>query len=153
MEKTEKAEQTEDKINRQQAIELLRAYRQREAQIRLLRLETDALEQLPPTVPIAVYGDNTGGSAESSSSVEQIIQQREQKRTRLHRQSRQLEAVNHKIDSILNEIKEPYRMILDCRYIQQQTWHSVAKEYKGYSSEYLRKELNRKALSMFVGLW
>ncbi len=140
-------------MNKAEAIELLSGYHQRQSQIRLLRLEADALAQLPPTVPAAVYNNVATANGSHSSSVEHIAQKREQQCADLHKQITQLEGLNHKIDAVLAEITEPYHSILHCKYIKQQTWRSVAEQCVGYSFDYLRKELNHKALGLFVGLW
>ena len=141
---------------KEEAIALLREYHKREAQIRLLEVEYQAMEQLTPGVRAVSYDQVSAHTNRISSPVEGAVQQAEKLPDDLDRIRRRivwLKLQNQKIDVVLSAMTEPYRSLIQLRYIDMQPWTLVYPKCSGYSEEYVRGELNDKALNMFVSVY
>ena len=64
-----------------------------------------------------------------------------------------LKLQNQKIDVVLYAMTEPYRSLIQLRYMDMQPWTLVYLKCSGYSEEYVRGELNDKALNVFVSIY
>ena len=141
---------------KEEAIALLGEYHKREAQIRLLEVEYQAMEQLTPGVRAVSYDQVSAHSNKISTQVEGAVQ-REEKMTddlaRIRKRIVWLKLQNQKIDVVLYAMTEPYRSLIQLRYMDMQPWMLVYPKCSGYSEEYVRGELNDKALNMFVSVY
>lgn len=141
---------------KEEAIALLGEYHKREAQIRLLEVEYQAMEQLTPGVRAVSYDQVSAHTNKISSPVEGAVQQAEKLPDDLDRIRRRivwLKLQNQKIDVVLSAMTEPYRSLIQLRYMDMQPWTLVYLKCSGYSEEYARGELNDKALNMFVSIY
>lgn len=141
---------------KEEAIALLREYHKREAQIRLLEVEYQAMEQLTPGVRAVSYDQVGAHTNKISSPVEGAVQRAEKlpdDLARIRKRIVWLKLQNQKIDVVLYAMTEPYRSLIQLRYIDMQPWMLVYPKCSGYSEEYVRGELNDKALNMFVSIY
>lgn len=141
---------------KKKALVLLGEYHKREAQIKLLEVEYQAMEQLMPGVSAVSYDRVSAHTNKISSAVEGAVQRIEQLPEQLEKIQRQitfLELQNKKIDVILESLTDPYRSLLRWKYIELLPWVSVYQKCAGYSEDYVRKNLNTRALQMFVSLY
>ncbi len=141
---------------RQKAIVLLGEYHKREAQVKLLKIEYQALEQLAPGVSAVSYDQMAVHTNKVASMVEgevQRIEQLPEQLAKLQRQITWLELQNKKVDVILESLSELYRSLLKWKYIELLPWVMVYQRCAGYSEDYVRKNLNVRALQMFISLY
>lgn len=141
---------------KEEAVVLLGGYHKREAQIRLLEVEYQAMEQLTPGVSAVNYKQISAHTNKVASPVEGAVQQAEKLPDDLDRIRRRivwLKLQNQKIDVVLSAMTEPYQSLIKLRYIDMQPWTLVCPKCYGYSEEYVRGELNDKALNMFVSVY
>lgn len=141
---------------KEEAIALLGEYHKREAQIRLLEVEYQAMEQLTPCVSAVSYDQVGAHTNKISSPVEGAVQRAEKlpdDLTRIRKRIVWLRLQNQKIDVVLSAMTEPYRSLIQLRYMDMQPWTLVYPKCSGYSEEYVRGELNDKALGMFVSVY
>ena len=141
---------------KEEAIALLREYHKREAQIRLLEVEYQAMEQLTPDVSAVSYDQVSAHTNKIVSPVEGAVQRAEKlpdDLARIRKRIVWLKLQNQKIDVVLSAMTEPYRSLIQLRYMDMQPWTLVYPKCSGYSEEYVRGELNDKALNMFVSIY
>lgn len=141
---------------KEEVIALLGEYHKREAQIRLLEVEYQAMEQLTPGVRAVSYDQVSAHTNKIVSPVEGAVQSIEQLPEDLEKIRKQIiwmQTQNRKIDVVLSAMTEPYRSLIQLRYIDMQPWTLVYPKCSGYSEEYVRGELNDKALNMFVSVY
>lgn len=141
---------------KEEAIVLLGEYHKREAQIRLLEVEYQAMEQLTPGVSVVSYDQVNAHTNKIVSPVEGAVQRAEKLQDDLDRIRKRivwLKLQNQKIDVVLSAMTEPYRSLIQLRYIDMKPWTLVCPRCSGYSEEYVRKELSEKALLMFISLY
>lgn len=141
---------------KEEAIVLLGEYHKREAQIRLLEVEYQAMEQLTPGVSAVSYDQVNAHTNKIVSPVEGAVQRAEKLQDDLDRIRKRivwLKLQNQKIDVVLSAMTEPYRSLIQLRYIDMKPWKLVCPRCAGYSEEYVRKELSEKALLMFISLY
>lgn len=141
---------------KQKAIVLLGEYHKREAQMKLLKIECQALEQLAPGVSAVNYDQMSAHTNKVASMVEgevQRIEQLPEQLAKLQRQITWLELQNKKVDVILESLSEPYQSLLKWKYIELLPWVMVYQRCAGYSEDYVRKNLNVRALQMFISLY
>jgi len=141
---------------KKKAIVLLGEYHKREAQIKLLEIEYQAMEQLTPGVSAVSYDQMSAHTNKISSMVEGEVQRIEQLPADLAKIRKQiiwLKMQNQKIDIALEAIQQPYKTILQQKYIELYPWVRVYQMCPGYSEEYIRGELKHKALEMFISLY
>lgn len=141
---------------KKKAIVLLGEYHKREARIKLLEIEYQAMEQLTPGVSAVSYDQVSAHTNKISSMVEGEVQRIEQLPADLAKIRKQivwLKMQNQKIDIALDAMTEPYKTILKQKYIELFPWIRVYPMCKGYSEEYIRGDLNDKALMMFISLY
>lgn len=140
---------------KQKVIMLLGEYHKRETQIKLLKVEYQALEQLTPSVSAVSYDQIAAQTNKVTSMVECEMQRMEQfpeQLSKIQEQIIRLELQNKKVDVILEALSEPYQSLLKWKYIELLPWSSVYQRCRGYSEDYVRKDLNVKALQMFISL-
>ncbi len=138
---------------KEEAIALLGEYHKREAQIRLLEVEYQAMEQLMPGVRAVSYDQVSAHTNKIVSPVENQVLRLPDDLDRIRRQIVLLKLQNKKIDVVLSAMTEPYRSLIQLRYMDMQPWTLVYPKCSGYSEEYVRGELNDKALNMFVSIY
>lgn len=141
---------------KEEAIALLGEYHKREAQVRLLEVEYQAMEQLTPGVSAVSYDQVNAHTNKIVSPVEGAVQRAEKLPDDLDRIRKRivwLKLQNQKIDVVLSAMTEPYRSLIQLRYMDMQPWTLVYPKCSGYSEEYVRGELNDKALNMFVSIY
>lgn len=141
---------------KKKALVLLGEYHKREAQIKLLEVEYQAMEQLMPGVSAVSYDQVSAHTNKISSPVEGTVQRIEQLPDDLDRIRKRivwLKLQNQKVDVVLSAMTEPYRSLIQLRYMDMQPWTLVYPKCSGYSEEYVRGELNDKALNMFVSVY
>lgn len=141
---------------KEEAIALLGEYHKREAQVRLLEVEYQAMEQLTPGVSAVSYDQVNAHTNKIVSPVEGAVQRAEKLPDDLDRIRKRivwLKLQNQKIDVVLSAMTEPYRSLIQLRYMDMQPWTLVYPKCSGYSEEYVRGELNDKALNMFVSVY
>lgn len=141
---------------KEEAIALLGEYHKREAQIRLLEVEYQAMEQLTPGVRAVSYDQVNAHTNKIASPVEGAVQRAEKlpdDLARIRKRIVWLKLQNQKIDVVLSAMTEPYRSLIQLRYMDMQPWTLVYPKCSGYSEEYVRGELNDKALNMFVSIY
>lgn len=138
---------------KEEAIALLGEYHKREAQIRLLEVEYQAMEQLTPGVSAVSYDQVSAHTNKIVSPVENQVLRPPDDLDRIRKRIVWLKLQNQKIDVVLSAMTEPYRSLIQLRYIDMQPWMLVYPKCSGYSEEYVRGELNDKALNMFVSIY
>jgi len=141
---------------KQKAIVLLGEYHKREAQVKLLKIEYQALEELTPGVSAVNYNQIAAHTNKVASMVEgevQRIEQLPEQLAKIQRQITWLKMQNRKIDAVLESLSDPYRSLLKLKYIELLPWVSVHQRCTGYSEDYVRKNLNTRALQMFISLY
>ena len=141
---------------KKKAIVLLGEYRQREAQIRLLEVEYQAMEQLMPGVSAVSYDQINAHTNKISSMVETEMVRLENlpdQLKELHEKIVLLRLKNQQIDIVLNAMPEPYKSLLQFRYIKKKPWTKVCQKCVGYTEEHVRGYLKNKALEMFISLY
>ena len=138
---------------KEDAIALLGEYHKREAQVRLLEVEYRAMEQLTPGVRAVSYDQVSAHTNKIVSPVENQVLRLPDDLDRIRRRIVLLKLQNQKIDVVLSAMTEPYRSLIQLRYIDMQPWTLVYPKCSGYSEEYVRGELNDKALNMFVSVY
>lgn len=141
---------------KKKALVLLGEYHKREAQIKLLEVEYQAMEQLMPGVSAVSYDQVSAHTNKISSPVEGAVQRIEQLPENLAKIRKQIvwmQTQNQKVDVVLSAMTEPYRSLIQLRYMDMQPWTLVYPKCSGYSEEYVRGELNDKALNMFVSVY
>lgn len=141
---------------KKKALVLLGEYHKREAQIKLLEVEYQAMEQLMPGVSAVSYDHVSAHTNKIVSPVEGAVQRAEKLPDDLDRIRKRivwLKLQNQKVDVVLSAMTEPYRSLIQLRYMDMQPWTLVYPKCSGYSEEYVRGELNDKALNMFVSVY
>ncbi len=146
------------KRQREKAAELLRGYKERQTVIKVLQIDIETLQKLQtPSVKAAVCdGLHTGKTNRIASPVEAEALQGEKRQEQIRKIERQIGALqlkNQEIDIVLEALPELYRAILRLRYIEGRPWVQVGQRCSGYSEEYIRADLNRKALDEFAEIY
>ncbi len=83
----------------------------------------------------------------------QRMEQLPEQLAKIQRQIAWLKMQNKKIDVILESLSDPYRSLLKLKYIELLPWVRVYQQCAGYSEDYVRKNLNTRALQMFISLY
>lgn len=141
---------------KEEAIALLGGYHKRETQIKLLEAEYQAMEQLTPGVSAVNYKQIGAHTNKIASPVEGAVQQAEKlpdDLDRIRKRIAWLKLQNQKVDVVLSAMTEPYRSLIQLRYMDMKPWALVYPKCSGYSEEYVRGILNDKALTMFVSVY
>lgn len=141
---------------KKKAIDLLGSYRKRETAIRLLQVELQAMEQLAPSIGAVSYQQMAAHTNKVSKPTEGEVLRREQRPQQLEDLRNKivlLRLQNQKIDLILESLADPYRTLLRLKYVKALPWAVVCQQCTGYSEDYVRKNLNARALQMFVSLY
>lgn len=141
---------------KEKALVLLGEYHKREAQIQLLEVEYKAMEQLLPGVNAVSYDRIGAHTNKISSAVEGEVQRMEQlpdELVKIRKQIVWMRTQNQKVDIVLAAMTEPYRTVIQLKYIELLPWIRVYPKCAGYSEEYVRKELSEKSLLMFISLY
>lgn len=141
---------------KQKATILLGEYHKREAQIKLLQIEYQALEQLKPGISAVSYDQISARTNKVSSSVESEVERIEhlpEDLAKIQKQIVLLRMQNQKVDVILETIVEPFRSVLKIKYIDLLPWIRVYPKCFGYSEDYVRGEMKDRALVMFISLY
>lgn len=141
---------------KKKAIMLLGEYHKREAQIKLLEIEYQAMEQLTPGVSALSYDQMSAHTNKVSSPVESAVQNIErlpEDLAKIRKQIIWMRAQNRKIDIVLDAMTEPYRTIAKLKYIELLPWIRVYEKCPGYSEEYIRGELKNRTIDMFISLY
>lgn len=141
---------------KKKAIVLLGEYHKREAQIKLLEIEYQAMEQLTPGVSAVSYDQVSAYTNKISSMVESEIARLESLPDQLKELNEKivlLRLKNQQIDIVLDAMPEPYKSLLRLRYIDRKPWTIVCQKCVGYSEKYIRGYFKDKALEMFINLY
>ena len=141
---------------KKKAIMLLGEYHKREAQIKLLEIEYQAMEQLVPGVSALSYDQMSAHTNKVSSPVESAVQNIErlpEDLAKIRKQIIWMQTQNRKIDIALDAMTEPYRTIARLKYIELLPWIRVYEKCPGYSEEYIRGELRNRTIDMFISLY
>lgn len=141
---------------KKEAVVLLGGYHKRETQIRLLEVEYQAMEQLTPGVSAVNYKQLSAHANKVASPVEgavQSIEQLPEDLAKIRKQIIWMQTQNRKIDVVLSAMTEPYRSLIRLRYMDMKPWTLVYPKCSGYSEDYVRKNLNERALQMFISLY
>ena len=84
---------------------------------------------------------------QQQSVIERELVSIEEKRGIIQREIIKLTSEVERIDILLESVPERLRIVLQMKYIEDQTWIAVSMRL-GYTPEYTRKELRKQALEM-----